>query len=94
MDLQEVLMVYKDIALQSVLDIRNGINDAFKELEPCHLIALTFASTLLIVWLYNFVFQRESIKSRCKKQFFRVVRRLPYIGSKVSKSKLNFTLWP
>ncbi|XP_066456571.1 sphingosine-1-phosphate lyase 1 [Eleutherodactylus coqui] len=85
MDLQEVLMVYKDIALQSVLDIRNGINDAFKELEPCHLIALTFASTLLIVWLYNFVFQRESIKSRCKKQFFRVVRRLPYIGSKIQK---------
>ncbi|XP_069836733.1 sphingosine-1-phosphate lyase 1 isoform X2 [Dendropsophus ebraccatus] len=78
-------MDYKEIALQYVLDVRSFINDSLKELEPCHLIALTFASTLVAVWTYNFVFQRESITSRCKKQFFRIVRRLPFIGSKIQK---------
>ncbi|KAM3913487.1 sphingosine-1-phosphate lyase 1 [Leptodactylus fuscus] len=81
MDLQN----YKEIAVKHVLDIRSFINDYFKELEPCHLITLTFASTMVTVWAYNFVFQRESLKSRCKKQFFRLVRSLPYIGSKIQK---------
>lgn len=85
MDLQKALMDYKEIAVQYVLDIRSFINDSFKELEPVHLITLTFASTLITVWAYNFVFQQESIKSRCKKQFFRIVRRLPFIGSKIQK---------
>ncbi|XP_056386721.1 sphingosine-1-phosphate lyase 1 [Hyla sarda] len=85
MDLQKTVMDYKEIALQYVLDIRSFLNDSLKELEPCHLIILTFASTLVVVWVYNFVFQRESITSRCKKQFFRLVRKLPYIGSKIQK---------
>ncbi|XP_073541959.1 sphingosine-1-phosphate lyase 1 [Phyllobates terribilis] len=85
MDLQKALMDYKEIALQYVLDIRSFVNDSFKDLEPCHLITLTFASTLVTVWVYNFIFQRESLKSRCKKQFFRMVRRLPIIGSKIQK---------
>ncbi|XP_077115409.1 sphingosine-1-phosphate lyase 1 [Ranitomeya variabilis] len=85
MDLQKTLMDYKEIALQYVLDIRSFVNDSFKDLEPCHLIMLTFASTLVTVWVYNFIFQRESLKSRCKKQFFRMVRRLPIIGSKIQK---------
>ncbi|XP_075697803.1 sphingosine-1-phosphate lyase 1 [Rhinoderma darwinii] len=85
MDLQKALMDYKEIALQYVLDVRTYVNDAFKELEPCHLIILTFASTIVTVWVYNFIFQRESLKSRCKKQFFRIVRRLPFIGSKIQK---------
>ncbi|XP_069609308.1 sphingosine-1-phosphate lyase 1 [Ranitomeya imitator] len=85
MDLQKTLMDYKEIALQYVLDIRSFVNDSFKDLEPCHLIMLTFASTMVTVWVYNFIFQRESLKSRCKKQFFRMVRRLPIIGSKIQK---------
>ncbi|KAG8551898.1 hypothetical protein GDO81_004330 [Engystomops pustulosus] len=78
-------MDYKEIALQCVLDARRFINNSCKDLEACHLIALTFASTMVSVWAYNFLFQQESIKSRCKKQFFRIVRRLPYIGSKIQK---------
>ncbi|KAM4030547.1 sphingosine-1-phosphate lyase 1 [Anomaloglossus baeobatrachus] len=85
MDLQKTLMDYKEIAVQYVLDIRSFVNDSFKHLEPCHLIMLTFASTMVTVWVYNFIFQRESLKSRCKKQFFRLVRRLPIIGSKIQK---------
>ncbi|XP_073430995.1 sphingosine-1-phosphate lyase 1 [Dendrobates tinctorius] len=85
MDLQKTLMDYKEIALQYVLDFRSFVNDSFKDLEPCHLIMLTFASTMVTVWVYNFIFQRESLKSRCKKQFFRMVRRLPIIGSKIQR---------
>ncbi|XP_044159022.1 sphingosine-1-phosphate lyase 1 [Bufo gargarizans] len=83
MDFQKTLMDYKEIAVQHVLDIRSFINDSFKELEPSHLITLTVASTLVTIWTYNFIFQRESIKSRCKKQFFRIIRRMPFIGSKI-----------
>ncbi|XP_040292089.1 sphingosine-1-phosphate lyase 1-like isoform X1 [Bufo bufo] len=82
MDFQKTLMDYKEIVVQHVFDIQRFINDSFKELEPSHLITLTVASTLLTVWTYNFIFHRESIKSRCKKQFFRIIRRMPFIGSK------------
>ncbi|XP_040292091.1 sphingosine-1-phosphate lyase 1-like [Bufo bufo] len=91
MDFQKTLMDYKEIAVQHVLDIRSFINDSFKELEPSHLITLTVASTLVTIWTYNFIFQRESIKSRCKKQFFRIIRRMPFIGSKI-QNELNKAL--
>ncbi|XP_073452808.1 sphingosine-1-phosphate lyase 1 [Aquarana catesbeiana] len=85
MELQETLLIYKDILLKYLFDGRKFVNEACKELEPCHLIALTFASSLLIVWLYDFIFQKESLTSRCKKQFFRIIRRLPFVGTKIQK---------
>ncbi|XP_063814863.1 sphingosine-1-phosphate lyase 1 [Pseudophryne corroboree] len=85
MDIQATLLDYKAIALKYFLDARNFVNESCKELEPCHLIVLTLASTLISVWVYDFIFQQESLTSRCKKQFFRIIKRLPFIGSKIQK---------
>ncbi|XP_053307154.1 sphingosine-1-phosphate lyase 1 [Spea bombifrons] len=91
MELQETLAVYKEFAFKYLYDARNFVNEACKGKDSCHLIALTVTSTLLSVWIYNFIFQRESLKSRCKKQFFKTVRRLPFIGTKI-QSQLNKAL--
>ncbi|KAM4703785.1 sphingosine-1-phosphate lyase 1 [Rhinophrynus dorsalis] len=91
MELLESLDAYKEIALDYLSKARTGINERCKEIEACHLIALTFTSTLVCVWLYQFVFQPESLTSRCKKQFFRIVRRLPFIGTQIQK-QLNKAL--
>ncbi|CAH2321263.1 sphingosine-1-phosphate lyase 1 [Pelobates cultripes] len=90
-DKQETLEVYKDTLSKYFYDIKSVVNGRFQEVEPCHLIALTCASTLASVWIYQFLFQRESLKSRCKKQFFRILRRLPFIGTKI-QSELNKAL--
>ncbi|KAM9327053.1 sphingosine-1-phosphate lyase 1 [Gastrophryne carolinensis] len=85
MALQETLIIYKEILLKYLLDTRKFVNESCQELEPCHLIVLTLCTTLLSVWLYNFIFQRESLTSRCKNQFFRIVRKLPFVGTKIQK---------
>ncbi|KAM4636004.1 sphingosine-1-phosphate lyase 1 [Discoglossus pictus] len=85
MDLQKTMEVYKETALLYLSDARHFVNERYKGVEPCHLIALTFISTLLLVWTYDFLFQPESLKSRIKKQFFKTLRSLPFVGTQIQK---------
>ncbi|KAM8924582.1 sphingosine-1-phosphate lyase 1 [Pelodytes ibericus] len=89
--LQENLEVYKEIVLQYLNTARSFVNEKCQVLEPCHIITLTVVSTLLSVWIYQFIFQAESLTSRCKKQVSKILRRLPFIGSQI-QSKLNKAL--
>ncbi|XP_044276439.1 sphingosine-1-phosphate lyase 1 isoform X2 [Varanus komodoensis] len=77
--------MYKDIFLQFLNEIRHAVNGKCAGIEAWQLIASTITSTLLIVQLYMFMFQQESLTSRSKKWFFRVIRKLPMIGDLIKK---------
>ncbi|MEE6488538.1 hypothetical protein FKM82_015257 [Ascaphus truei] len=91
MELQETLGLYKEIALTHLSEARSFVNERCKGIESCHLIALTFGATLLLVWVYEFIFQADSLRSRCKKQFFKILRKLPFIGTQI-QTQLNKAL--
>nr|XP_020638775.1 sphingosine-1-phosphate lyase 1 [Pogona vitticeps] len=87
----DALAVYKEILLQYLNTIRNAVNEKCAEVEPWQLITSTVAATLLVMWLHMFLFQSESLTSRCKKRFFRVLRKLPVIGTMI-QNQMNKTL--
>uniref|UniRef100_A0A8C5PR50 Sphingosine-1-phosphate lyase 1 n=1 Tax=Leptobrachium leishanense TaxID=445787 RepID=A0A8C5PR50_9ANUR len=91
MDLQDTLGVYKEIALKYLHDARILLNGRCEGVEPLQVITVSVASTLVSVWIYQFLFQPESLTSRLKKQFFRILRRLPFIGAKI-QSQLDKAL--
>ncbi|XP_027714151.1 sphingosine-1-phosphate lyase 1 isoform X1 [Vombatus ursinus] len=73
---QEILEVY-------LINAKNYVNGHCTKYEPWQLIAWSVLWTLLLVWLYGFIFQSESLFSRAKKKFFRIIRRVPIIGTKI-----------
>ncbi|NXG08140.1 SGPL1 lyase, partial [Sakesphorus luctuosus] len=78
------IIPYKEI-LQMYWEKATGfVNARCAGLEPWQLIGLTFSSTLLTVWLHGFFFQPESLTSRTKKQFFKLLRKMPFVGAIVS----------
>uniref|UniRef100_H0VM09 Sphingosine-1-phosphate lyase 1 n=1 Tax=Cavia porcellus TaxID=10141 RepID=H0VM09_CAVPO len=62
---------------------KNYVNGYCTKYEPWELIAWSVLWTLLIVWVYGFIFQPESLWSRFKKKFFKLVRKMPFIGKKI-----------
>ncbi|KAJ8795008.1 hypothetical protein J1605_018595 [Eschrichtius robustus] len=79
----EILEVYSTKA-------KNYVNGHCTKYEPWQLIAWSVVWTLLIVWVYEFVFQPESLWSRFKKRCFKLIRKMPIIGRKI-QDKLNKT---
>ncbi|XP_013922223.1 PREDICTED: sphingosine-1-phosphate lyase 1 [Thamnophis sirtalis] len=76
----ETVTLYHNIFLQYLNRTRIVVNEKCSGMEPWQVIASTAAATLLIVKLYMFLFQAESLTSRFKKWFFRFIRKLPIIG--------------
>ncbi|XP_032087986.1 sphingosine-1-phosphate lyase 1 [Thamnophis elegans] len=76
----ETVTLYHNIFLQYLNQTRIVVNEKCSGMEPWQVIASTAAATLLIVKLYMFLFQAESLTSRFKKWFFRFIRKLPIIG--------------
>ncbi|KAM9618844.1 sphingosine-1-phosphate lyase 1 isoform 2-T2 [Trichechus inunguis] len=77
----EILEVYSTKA-------KNYVNGHCTKYEPWQLIAWSVVWTLLVVWVYEFVFQPESLWSRFKKKCFKLTRKMPIIGRKIQE-KLN-----
>ncbi|KAM4851827.1 LOW QUALITY PROTEIN: sphingosine-1-phosphate lyase 1-like [Thomomys bottae] len=67
---------------------KNYINGHCTKYEPWQLIAWSVTWTLLVVWMYEFIFQPESLWSRLKRKCFKLIRKMPIIGRK-SQEKLN-----
>lgn len=88
-EMQENFFFYKEVALTYLEKARHFVNEKCKDAEPWQLIASTLVVTLLAVWLHGFLFQDESLFSRCKKKFFKTVRKLPFIGTKIQKQLDN-----
>ncbi|XP_012618050.2 sphingosine-1-phosphate lyase 1 [Microcebus murinus] len=77
----EILEVYSTKA-------KNYVNGHCTKYEPWQLIAWSVLWTLLIVWVYDFVFQPESLWSRFKRKCFKLIRKTPIIGRKI-QDKVN-----
>ncbi|KAJ7426927.1 Sphingosine-1-phosphate lyase 1 [Willisornis vidua] len=76
---------YKEILQMYWEKVTGFVNARCAGLEAWQLIGLTFSSTLLGVWLHGFLFQPESLTSRTKKQFFKLLRKMPFIGALIQK---------
>ncbi|XP_078055486.1 sphingosine-1-phosphate lyase 1 isoform X2 [Mustelus asterias] len=88
---QEMLDLYRDTLLLYLGKGKSYVNARCKGLEPWQIIAITVLTTLLLVWLHGFLFQQQSISSRLRKFFFRIVRKLPFLAVTIQK-KLNKAL--
>ncbi|XP_062851648.1 sphingosine-1-phosphate lyase 1 [Trichomycterus rosablanca] len=91
MDYMEALEVYKEMLLLYCEEAKRYINTQCADLEPWQIISLSVLLTLSAIWLKRFLFQKESLTSRIKKQCFRLIRKIPYIRTSIQK-QLNKAL--
>ncbi|XP_018320081.1 sphingosine-1-phosphate lyase [Agrilus planipennis] len=63
--------------------VKTGINNAFVSKEPWQIVTITTSTVLLSVWLYEFIFQEESVMERTKKTFFKLAKLVPSIRLKI-----------
>ncbi|XP_061545341.1 sphingosine-1-phosphate lyase 1 isoform X2 [Phycodurus eques] len=85
------LEVYKQMVLLYLEEGRRQVNSHCRDLEPWQIIGVTLVTTLGAVWLKGFLFQQESLLSRMKKQCFRLIRKIPFVGGAI-QSQLNKAL--
>ena len=72
--------------LEEVYVVRSYINKSCKQYEPWQVIAVSVGITLILFQIYQFLFcADESLWNRTKFGVFRLVRRLPFVGSKITK---------
>uniref|UniRef100_A0A8B9M2U7 sphinganine-1-phosphate aldolase n=1 Tax=Astyanax mexicanus TaxID=7994 RepID=A0A8B9M2U7_ASTMX len=85
------IRMYKEMLLLYCEKARQYVNSQCADLEPWQIIAATLLLTVGAVRAKAFLFQQESLTSRIKKQAFRLIRKIPFIGSSIQK-KLNKAL--
>ncbi|CAL1578378.1 unnamed protein product [Knipowitschia caucasica] len=91
MDYWSALEVYREMVLLYLEEARRQINSGCSELEPWQIISATFITTIGAVWVKGVLFQQESLTSRIKKKFFRLIRKIPFVGNAI-QSQLNKAL--
>ncbi|XP_051504453.1 sphingosine-1-phosphate lyase 1-like isoform X2 [Myxocyprinus asiaticus] len=91
MDYMSALEVYKEFLMLYTEEARRYVNSQCAGLEPWQIIGTTLLSTLGAVWLKGFLFQQQSLTSRVKKQFFKLIRKIPFVGATI-QSQLNKAL--
>ncbi|XP_061766794.1 sphingosine-1-phosphate lyase 1 [Nerophis ophidion] len=91
MDYWSALEVYKEMVLLYVEEGRRQVNLHCGDSEPWQIIGVTVITTLGAIWLKGFLFQQESLLSRMKKQCFRLIRKIPFVGGAI-QSQLNKAL--
>nr|XP_029525710.1 sphingosine-1-phosphate lyase 1-like isoform X1 [Oncorhynchus nerka] len=77
------LEVYKEMLLLYLEEGKRLVNTNCEELEPWQIIGATLVSTLGAVWVKGFLFQQETLTSRLKKQCFRLIRKIPFVGATI-----------
>lgn len=83
--------IYKEMVMIYVEEARRQVNSHCGHLEPWQIISATFITTIGAVWVKGFLFQQESLTSRVKKQCFRLIRKIPFVGGAI-QSQLNKAL--
>ncbi|CAG9809755.1 unnamed protein product [Chironomus riparius] len=63
--------------------VKTNINAFFAKKEPWQIASITASTTLLAVWLYQFITKEESVTERLKKKFFKLVRHVPSIRKRI-----------
>uniref|UniRef100_A0A669E2Z6 sphinganine-1-phosphate aldolase n=1 Tax=Oreochromis niloticus TaxID=8128 RepID=A0A669E2Z6_ORENI len=89
--LSGALEVYKEMVLLYLEEGRQQVNSRCAHLEPWQIIGVTVITTVGALWVKGFLFQQESLTSRIKKQCFRLIRKIPFVGGAI-QSKLNKAL--
>ncbi|XP_021435852.2 sphingosine-1-phosphate lyase 1 isoform X1 [Oncorhynchus mykiss] len=90
-DYKSALEVYKEMLLLYLEEGRRLVNTNCEALEPWQIIGATLISTLGAVWVKGFLFQQETLTSRIKKQCFRLIRKIPFVGAAI-QTQLNKAL--
>ncbi|XP_076241348.1 sphingosine-1-phosphate lyase [Calliopsis andreniformis] len=65
--------------------MKEFLNNHFQGKEPWQIVTITSTTVLATVWLWNFIFQDESLIERGKKQIFRLRNYIPAIRDRVNK---------
>uniref|UniRef100_A0A3Q2PKW5 sphinganine-1-phosphate aldolase n=1 Tax=Fundulus heteroclitus TaxID=8078 RepID=A0A3Q2PKW5_FUNHE len=91
MDYWSALEVYKEMLLLYLEEGRRQVNSRCAHLEPWQIIAASVLATWAALRLRGFLFQQESLTSRIKKQCFRLVRKIPFVGDNIQR-QLNKAL--
>ncbi|XP_033835845.1 sphingosine-1-phosphate lyase 1 [Periophthalmus magnuspinnatus] len=91
MDYWSALEVYWEMVLLYLEEARHQVNSRCSELEPWQIIGVSVITTIGAVWIKGFLFQQESLTSRIKKQCFRLIRKIPFVGNAI-QSQLNKAL--
>uniref|UniRef100_T1J300 Sphingosine-1-phosphate lyase 1 n=1 Tax=Strigamia maritima TaxID=126957 RepID=T1J300_STRMM len=74
------------IAKFHIDEIRFSINDHFKSCEPLCVIASTTFITILVIWIWQFIFlQEQSLWIRTRNKFFKLARKLPMVKTQLAK---------
>ncbi|XP_053976803.1 sphingosine-1-phosphate lyase [Hylaeus volcanicus] len=69
--------------------IKGFINNWFQDKEPWQIVTITSTTVLATVWMWNFVFQDESLIQRGKKQLFSLRNYIPAIRDKINEELNN-----
>ncbi|XP_072247478.1 sphingosine-1-phosphate lyase 1 isoform X1 [Leuresthes tenuis] len=91
MDYWSALEVYKEMLLLYLEEGRRQVNSHCAQLEPWQIIGASIITTLGAVWVKGFLFQQESLISRIKKKCFRLIRKIPFVGTSI-QGQLNKAL--
>ncbi|XP_043282236.1 sphingosine-1-phosphate lyase [Venturia canescens] len=63
--------------------LKGVVNNVFKEKEPWQIVTITTTTVLGAVWVWNFVFQEESVYERGKRQVFKLVKMIPSVKKRL-----------
>ncbi|KAB0800592.1 hypothetical protein PPYR_06332 [Photinus pyralis] len=66
-----------------VTALKNVVNNHFSSKEPWQIVTITTSTVLLSVWIYEFIFQDESVIERAKRTFFKYIRLIPSIRKEI-----------
>ncbi|KAM9365744.1 sphingosine-1-phosphate lyase 1 [Pholidichthys leucotaenia] len=91
MDYWSALEVYKEMVMLYLEEGRRVVNSHCAHLEPWEIIGASVIATLGALWVKGFLFQQESLASRIKKQCFRLIRKIPFVGRAI-QNQLNKVL--
>lgn len=69
--------------------LKGCVNNSFQNKEPWQIVTITATTVLGTVWIWNFIFQDESLVSRGKKKFLKLARYIPCIRDKIEKGLEN-----
>ncbi|XP_074042202.1 sphingosine-1-phosphate lyase [Leptinotarsa decemlineata] len=72
-----------DIVKHPLNSIRFGINSVFNGKEPWQIVTITSSTVILTLWIYDFIFQDESLIDRGKKTVFNIIKQIPTVRKKI-----------
>uniref|UniRef100_A0A1B6H4D6 sphinganine-1-phosphate aldolase n=1 Tax=Cuerna arida TaxID=1464854 RepID=A0A1B6H4D6_9HEMI len=69
----------------TLLSLQTNVNTSLSNRQPWQLVAITSLTVLSSVWVWQFLFQDESITVRAKKTFFKWCKKIPMVSKRLKK---------